>query len=97
MLDSRSRSLIRALLYPVQFEREPEAGVARTFKRVVAAHALNASEYEYLAAIIAALESDEPLSELVPQSRPEETVRAYLASMQNEIIRSSEAVLAANE
>ena len=93
MLDDRSRSLVRALLYPVQFEQEPEAGLARTFKRVIAAHALNASEDEYLAAITAALESDEPLSELIPQSRSEETVRAYLAFMQELIDRPSKHVL----
>ncbi len=69
--------------------------MARTFQRVIAVKALNASEDEYLAAIVAALESDEALSELVPQSRPEETVRAYLTSMQKEIIRSY--ALAAND
>jgi hypothetical protein len=85
MLDNRSKNLIRALLYPVQFEQEPEAGVARAFEQVVAAHALDASEIEYLGAIERALESDEQLSSLIPQSREEKAVRAYLASMQKTI------------
>jgi hypothetical protein len=85
VLDDRSKSLIRALLYPVQFEKEPEAGVRRVFERVVAARALGASPDEYLHAIRLALESGDKLSQLLPQAQREQTVRKYLATMQETI------------
>ena len=92
MLDDRSKSLIRALLYPVQFEKEPEAGVKRVFERVVAVRALDASPDEYLHAIHLALESDDRLSTLVAQPRHEQAFRKYLASMKKAIARTPDYV-----
>lgn len=88
MLDDRSTSLVRALLYPVQFEREPEAGVVRAYECVVVAHALGASDADYLYAIERALGSDESLSALIPQGHGEQAVRAYLAAMHRAITRA---------
>ena len=36
MLDDRTRAQLRALLYPVQFERRPELGINRVLRLVVA-------------------------------------------------------------
>lgn len=85
MLDNRCKGLIRALLYPVQFERQPEAGVARVLRQVVAANALSASPQDYQNAIALALQSDEKLSALIPQPHGEQKVRNYLSAMQDAI------------
>ena len=81
MLDDRTKALIRALLYPVQFEKRPEQGIARVMDLVVKQNALNATAPEYRDAIELALKSDEKLSALLPRSHDEETVRHYLRDL----------------
>jgi ribosome assembly protein YihI (activator of Der GTPase) len=81
MLDDRTKALIRALLYPVQFEKRPEQGSARVMDLVVEQNALNATPSEYWDAIELALDSDERLSALLPRSHDEETVRHYLRDL----------------
>lgn len=86
MLDDRTKALIRALLYPVQFEQQPEQGVGRVVEMVVAANAVQATSADYLRAINAALESEEQLSALISQSHDEETIRSYLRRLMSELV-----------
>lgn len=89
MLDNRSKGLIRALLYPIQFEQQPEAGIKRVFEQVIAANALGASEEDYRNAIALALGSDDRLSALIPQRLGEKKVRNYLSAMQQAMMQTA--------
>jgi hypothetical protein len=80
-LDDKWKGLIRGLVYPIQFDRDPIDGVDRVLEQVVRARALNASPEQYAAAVQAALQSDERLSLLIPQPHPESVIRAYLAEV----------------
>jgi len=75
------KGLISALLYPVQFERDPLDGIDRVIEVVVQRRALDASPAEYAAAVDAALQSDEPLAQRIPQPHSEAVVRTYLAAL----------------
>lgn len=86
MLDDRTRMLLRALLYPVQFEKQPELGIERVMKSVVFQNALQATSSDYLRAINSALESDENLSNIIPQGHNDEVVRRYLRRLSNELV-----------
>lgn len=86
MLDTRQEGLLRALIYPVQFDSRPEEAVDRVMKTVVEQNALDASEHEYLAAIEAALEGDDRLSELLPQQHGEAAIRSYLSQLQRQLV-----------
>jgi hypothetical protein len=78
MLDDRTKMLLRALLYPVQFEAKPENGIDRVVRSVILRSALNASPMEYQSAIVTALDSTDKLSEIIPQDHNERTTRNYL-------------------
>jgi hypothetical protein len=79
MFTDRHRALIRFLIYPVQFDRNPIDGVERVLTQIANSDYAPA---EYALAIDAALLSDESLSSLIPQRHPEPMVRAYLAELQ---------------
>jgi hypothetical protein len=79
------RGLVRGLIYPIQFEQNPANGVERVLDLIVRAGAMNARPEEYLAAVQAALRSDESLSELIPQDHSEPVIRAYLAEIQKRL------------
>lgn len=81
MLDDRTKMLIRALLYPVQFEERPERGIDRVLRSVVMREALQATPSEYLSAVETALESREMLSKIIPQDHDEPTTRNYLRQL----------------
>lgn len=83
MLDDRERSLIRALLYPVQFESRLEQGIERVMAAVVAKKSLGAGSGEYRDAIRSGLASKEPLSKIIPQSHDEQAIRRYLERVLN--------------
>jgi len=85
MLNQRSKSLIRALIYPIQFDRNPVDGVERVLKLVVDAGALGATPPEYLASTKAALASSEKLSKLIPQEHSEKVIRRYLMKIQQRL------------
>ena len=85
MLDKRFKSLLRGLIYPVQFDEKPADGVDRVLEQVVFAKAMNATLSEYLAAVEAGLESDERLSGLIPQKHSEPDIRTYLAEIQKRL------------
>jgi hypothetical protein len=79
MFDARTRGLLVALLYPVQFESRPELGVAQVIGRVVERKALGATPFDYLRAIEIALRSDDAeLAGIIPQSHDGATVRSFL-------------------
>jgi hypothetical protein len=86
MLDDRTKALIRALLYPVQFDKRPEQGIARVMELVVKRNALQATMPDYLGAIDLALASDEKLSALLPRSHDEKTVRQFLREVGNAMV-----------
>lgn len=87
-LTDRHAGLLRALVYPVQFDDDPAAdGVDRVADQVVRRGALGGSPAEYRDAILAGLAGDEPLAELIPQDHPEATIRRYLETMRVEIER----------
>ena len=76
---------IRAVLYGVQFEKNPLDGLDRVMQRVVQAGALAAPPERYLASIQTALAGETPLAELIPQPHSEETVRRYLRALEHRI------------
>ena len=81
MFDDRQRALNRALIYPVQFERDPVEGIDRVLDQIVRGGALGGNAAEYAAAVDAALRSDEPLALLIPQPHSESVIRTYLAEL----------------
>lgn len=85
MLDQRFKSLLRGLIYPVQFDETPTDGIDRVLGQVVFAKAMNAAPAEYLAAVQAGLASDEQLSRLIPQKHPEPVIRTYLSEIQKRL------------
>jgi hypothetical protein len=70
--------LRRGVMYPIIFDRNPIDSVERVLELVVRTRALNASPEQYAAAVDAALQSDEPLARLLPQSHSEAVIRTYL-------------------
>jgi hypothetical protein len=82
MLDDRTKELLQALLYPVQFDAQPELGISRVLRKVVDRNALEASPLDYLRAIDTALQSsDERLADIIPQTHSETDIRAYLSRL----------------
>ena len=73
---------IRALLYPVQFERDPIDGIDRVVEMVVRRRALGLAPADYLALVRAALASDAGLASLLPQPHSETVVRDYLRGVE---------------
>jgi hypothetical protein len=76
---------IRAVLYGVQFEKDPLDGIDHVMKQVVLGGALHSTPKRYLESIQTALASHASLAELLPQPHSEETVRRYLAELERRI------------
>lgn len=76
---------IRALLYPVQFERDPLDGIDRVMELVVRRRALGLAPADYLALVRAALASEAELASLLPQPHPEPVVRHYLREVERRL------------
>jgi hypothetical protein len=81
----RSAGLVRALIYPVQFERNPVDAVDRVLEMVVRTGCLDGTPVEYLNAISEALASTEQLADLIPQDHSEEAIRRFLAKVARRI------------
>ncbi|MEJ7734967.1 MAG: hypothetical protein WKG00_37985 [Polyangiaceae bacterium] len=79
------RPLVAALLYVVQFQRDPPGAVSHALQQTVERGALGASPERYLAAVRAALASDQSLATLIPQDHSEETVRAFLGAVEQRL------------
>src|SRR5687768_9637601 len=77
----KNAALVRGLIYPVQFERNPPNGIARVLDLVVNDSAMDATPKEFLAAVREALASDEVLSKLIPQDHSEDVIRLYLTAL----------------
>jgi hypothetical protein len=73
------------LTYPVQFEENPAHGVDRALNYVIHTKRKEISPGEFLAAIQAGLQSDECLSDLLPQKHTESSIRTYLTEMQRRL------------
>lgn len=76
---------IRALIYGIQFDKNPLDGVDRILRDVVLAGALSATPAQYLASIQRALAGNTPLAGLIPQGHSEEVIREFLAEMERRI------------
>jgi hypothetical protein len=87
MLDDRTRELLLALLYPVQFDAQPQLGISRVLEKVVGRNALEASPLDYLRAIDTALKSsDERLADIIPRTHSEADIRAYLSRLKQSFV-----------
>ena len=84
------RPCIRALIYPVQFERDPLDGVDRVVRAALAEGVLGAPPERCLALLRSALASDERLAQLIPQDHPEEAIRRFLAEVERRLSRDAE-------
>jgi hypothetical protein len=73
---------IRALLDPVQFERDPLDGIDRAVGEVVRKRALGLAPADDLALVRAALASDAGRASLLPQPHSEPVVRRYLREVE---------------
>ena len=80
---------MRALIYPVQFDENPLEAVDHVMDTVVSRCALNATPAEYRAGIQEALTVNDRLSQLIPDSHPEEVIRKYLAEVAHRIERGT--------
>ena len=85
MIDSRSKSLLRALIYPVQFEANPLSAIDRVIRQVIKRAALDASVEDYRQAVDAGLASTASVAELIPQPHSESAIRAYLLAMHDRL------------
>ena len=85
MFRNDQKGLIRALIYPIQFARDPIDGIDHVLKIIVDERALGASRSDYADAVDAALISDEALSQLIPQPHSEATIRAYLSALRTRL------------
>lgn len=85
MLDKRSTNLLEALIYPIQFEQQPNDGIDWVLDRIVRRGTLGGTPGEYLGAIKKGLAGSEPLSSLIPQDHPEAVIRAYLREVQHRL------------
>ena len=85
MFDDRWKGLIRALIYPVQFERNPVDGVDHVVGLIAGGRVLTGSSEEYAAAVDAAMRSEERLALLIPQPHSESLIRAYLAELRKHL------------
>ena len=79
------RPYVRALIYPVQFERDPLHGLDRVLESVEAGGVLDASPERCLGAVRTALASDEGLAELIPQGHSEDAIRRFLSELEQRL------------
>ena len=83
-LDAKTRSALCYLIYPIQFAPNPSDSLDHVFNpRILPG--LTETPQEFLAAINIALESSEPLADVIPQSHPEAVIRAYLAAVKKRL------------
>jgi molybdopterin-guanine dinucleotide biosynthesis protein A len=75
-MDNIHKGRLRVLIYPIQFDPNPVEGIDRVLLQIAGENPVT-----FMAAIDAGLQSDELLSELIPQPHPESVMRAYLAAV----------------
>jgi hypothetical protein len=79
--DLQRAAILRMLIYPIQFEADPLNGINRVLAQVVFAAHSKLLLPDVIAAIDAGLASDATLSQLIPQSHSEATIRGFLAAL----------------
>lgn len=84
--DKRKQGLIRALLYPVLFERHIMDGVERAL-RVVIDRALGGTPDDYREAIRSALTSASPLCQSGSELHSEQEIREFLEEIARRLER----------
>ena len=89
MFDEKTRGRIKALIYPIQFEKDPIDGMERVFKTVLAPNIMNVPLSDYAETIKVALESSEQLSSLIAKNHSEPTIRRYLVKLLQRIEQMS--------
>ena len=89
MFDEKTRARIKALIYPIQFEKDPIDGMERVFKTVLAPNIMNVPLSDYAETIKVALESSEQLSSLIAKNHSEPTIRRYLVKLLQRIEQMS--------
>jgi hypothetical protein len=87
-------AILRALIYPVQFEADPLNGIDRVMAVVVFAKHLNLALPDVLAAIDTGLASDARLSELIPQGHSEAVIRGFLSALRKRLETEPERIQA---
>jgi len=83
--DDRWKAHIRALIYVVQFSKDPIEDVDRVLQMIVQGRVLSGAPEQYLGAIRTALASDAPLAELIPQDHLEGTLRRFLSELEKRL------------
>ena len=91
MLTKRQKGLIRALMYPVQFESDPTGSVDRVLRVAIVEKSLGGDADEYASAIKSALDSQEHLADLLPEAQEESVVRKYLQQVQRKLAHEESA------
>lgn len=76
---------IQALIYPIQFEKNPLDGVERVVEMISKGRLLDATPQTYAEAVRRALASSEELAKLLPQDHSESVIRAYLAGIERRL------------
>ncbi len=82
MFDDHKKALVRALIYPVQFDAQPGESIGRVLELFAREQLPPGSPVEYLEAVDSALESPQELSKLIPQEHREDVIRSYLTQVQ---------------
>ncbi len=72
------QGIIRRLIYIIQFEDDPLNGIDRVVNHIMKIRESQPNKDEYILAIEVALESNTLLSDLIPQSHSESSIRNYL-------------------
>jgi hypothetical protein len=84
-LSPRDVGLMRALIYVVEREQDPLAGVDRVLADVVYTQALDGTPNEYCEALDRALASNVALARLGPEYHPEPIVRRFLSEVRRRL------------
>lgn len=87
-LDTHVKSVVRALIYPIQFSANPVLEIERVLELLAISNATSGSadtSLKYLAAVTDALNSSEQLSNLIPQYHSEAVIRNYLSEVQKRL------------
>ena len=87
-------AILRALIYPVQFEADPLNGLDRVVAQVVFAEHLRLPQPDVIAAIDAGLASHAKLSELIPQGHSEAVIRGFLSALRKRLETEPERIQA---
>lgn len=89
MLDPHTAALLRVLVYPIQFARNPVDHVERVIHDVTPHAGVQAPPEDYILVISRALQSSDGLSKLIPQPHSELVIRDYLVAVQRFLLRGS--------